>query len=261
MSQATLLTFGRPYRATTRSGRTLQMALMPARLISSGRLQKSRREQPRNSSPSCRGRAAAPKATPATCAWTCARSDRGGQHSPHASSATHHGSHRGHVPDGAPCIRQAGLPPLRVEVQRDNPARRAALRQGFTFEGIFRQHMVIKGHNRDTAWFSMLDYEWPTRKGLRSVARSRQFRWERTTDQEPCATFWLRVIGHGEIVPDSYISPENCTFSTQKTSALRKTQGRSTGRPPVSLWLSCIPGHSLSPRREGMAKLVRADAL
>ena len=44
------------------------------------------------------------------------------------------------------------------------PSRRAALRLGFTFEGIFRQHMVIKGQNRDTAWFSMLDSEWPERK-------------------------------------------------------------------------------------------------
>jgi RimJ/RimL family protein N-acetyltransferase len=44
------------------------------------------------------------------------------------------------------------------------PSRRAAQRLGFTFEGIFRQHMVIKGRNRDTAWFSMLDSEWPARK-------------------------------------------------------------------------------------------------
>ena len=44
------------------------------------------------------------------------------------------------------------------------PSRRAALRLGFSFEGIFRQHLVIKGRNRDTAWFSMLDSEWPRRK-------------------------------------------------------------------------------------------------
>jgi RimJ/RimL family protein N-acetyltransferase len=44
------------------------------------------------------------------------------------------------------------------------PSRRAALRYGFQFEGIFRQHMIIKGRNRDTAWFSMLDSEWPARK-------------------------------------------------------------------------------------------------
>jgi RimJ/RimL family protein N-acetyltransferase len=40
-------------------------------------------------------------------------------------------------------------------------SRAAAERLGFTFEGIFRQHMIIKGRNRDTAWYSMLDHEWP----------------------------------------------------------------------------------------------------
>jgi len=43
----------------------------------------------------------------------------------------------------------------------NEPSRRAAARFGFTAEGVFRQHMVIKGANRDTAWFSMLDSEWP----------------------------------------------------------------------------------------------------
>ena len=47
---------------------------------------------------------------------------------------------------------------------RNEPSKRAALRFGFTFEGIFRQHMIMKGENRDTAWFSMLDSEWPARK-------------------------------------------------------------------------------------------------
>jgi RimJ/RimL family protein N-acetyltransferase len=47
---------------------------------------------------------------------------------------------------------------------RNTPSRRAALRLGFLFEGIFRQHMIIKGQNRDTAWFAMLDSEWPLRK-------------------------------------------------------------------------------------------------
>lgn len=46
----------------------------------------------------------------------------------------------------------------------NEPSRRAALRLGFTFEGIFRRHMIVKGQNRDTAWFSMLDSEWPQRK-------------------------------------------------------------------------------------------------
>jgi len=43
-------------------------------------------------------------------------------------------------------------------------SRRAALRFGFSFEGIFRDHMIIKGRGRDTAWFAMLASEWPARK-------------------------------------------------------------------------------------------------
>jgi RimJ/RimL family protein N-acetyltransferase len=43
-------------------------------------------------------------------------------------------------------------------------SRQAALRLGFTFEGIFRQHMIVKGLNRDTAWYSIIDSEWPARK-------------------------------------------------------------------------------------------------
>ena len=43
-------------------------------------------------------------------------------------------------------------------------SRAAALRLGFQFEGLFRQHMVVKGHNRDTAWYSLLDSEWAVAK-------------------------------------------------------------------------------------------------
>jgi RimJ/RimL family protein N-acetyltransferase len=43
-------------------------------------------------------------------------------------------------------------------------SRRAALRLGFTYEGVLRQHMIAKGRNRDTAYYSMLDSEWPARK-------------------------------------------------------------------------------------------------
>lgn len=43
-------------------------------------------------------------------------------------------------------------------------SRAAAERLGFTFEGIFRSHMIVKGRNRDTAWFSMLAEEWPVRR-------------------------------------------------------------------------------------------------
>lgn len=40
-------------------------------------------------------------------------------------------------------------------------SRHAAERFGFTFEGIFRQHVVVKGHNRDTAWYAIIDRDWP----------------------------------------------------------------------------------------------------
>ncbi len=53
---------------------------------------------------------------------------------------------------------------------KNEPSKRAALRLGFTYEGTFRQHMVVKGRNRDTAWFSLLDSEWP-------AVRARFERW------------------------------------------------------------------------------------
>jgi RimJ/RimL family protein N-acetyltransferase len=49
-------------------------------------------------------------------------------------------------------------------------SRRSALRMGFTFEGMQEQHMIIKGYNRDTAWFRMLNREWPDiRRKLESM--------------------------------------------------------------------------------------------
>jgi RimJ/RimL family protein N-acetyltransferase len=54
---------------------------------------------------------------------------------------------------------------LEWKCDADNaPSRRAAERFGFTYEGTFRQHMVMHGRNRDTAWFAMLDREWPAAK-------------------------------------------------------------------------------------------------
>ena len=44
---------------------------------------------------------------------------------------------------------------------RHGPSKAAALRFGFTSEGVFRQHMWVKGANRDSAWFSIIDRDWP----------------------------------------------------------------------------------------------------
>jgi RimJ/RimL family protein N-acetyltransferase len=52
----------------------------------------------------------------------------------------------------------------------NEPSCRAAERLGFTFEGTFRQHWIVKGRNRDTSWFSILDSEWP-------AVRARFERW------------------------------------------------------------------------------------
>lgn len=52
----------------------------------------------------------------------------------------------------------------RVEWKTNNQnekSKSAALRYGFTFEGVFRQHYIIRGCNRDTAWFSVIDEDWP----------------------------------------------------------------------------------------------------
>jgi RimJ/RimL family protein N-acetyltransferase len=49
------------------------------------------------------------------------------------------------------------------------PSRRAALRFGFRYEGIFRQATIYKGRNRDTAWYSVIDKEWPTLKAAFEV--------------------------------------------------------------------------------------------
>jgi RimJ/RimL family protein N-acetyltransferase len=79
----------------------------------------------------------------------------------------------GPLAQGTGAIREAcglmlehafGLGYRRVEWKCDAlnaRSRRMALRLGFTFEGIQAAHYIVKGRNRDTAWFRMLDHEWP----------------------------------------------------------------------------------------------------
>ena len=56
------------------------------------------------------------------------------------------------------------------------PSRKAAERFGFQFEGIFRQHLIVKGRNRDTAWFGILDKDWPRiRAGFERWLRPENF--------------------------------------------------------------------------------------
>ncbi len=57
-------------------------------------------------------------------------------------------------------------------------SRTAAERLSFTFEGVFRQHMIIKGRNRDTAWYALLDSEWP-------AVKANMERWLEAPDPPP----------------------------------------------------------------------------
>ncbi len=72
----------------------------------------------------------------------------------------------------------------------NEPSRRAAARLGFQFEGIFRQAVVYKGRNRDTAWFSILDHEWPALRG----AYQQWLAPGNFDDQVASAIRWPRLI-------------------------------------------------------------------
>jgi RimJ/RimL family protein N-acetyltransferase len=75
------------------------------------------------------------------------------------------------------CFDDLGVRRLEWKCDSHNAAsRHAAARFGFTFEGIFRQHMIVKGRNRDTAWYSMIDKEWPRiRDGFEAWLKSENF--------------------------------------------------------------------------------------
>ncbi len=72
-------------------------------------------------------------------------------------------------------------------------SRRAAERLGFMFEGMFRQATVYKGRSRDTAWYSVIDSEWPAvARGVRTLARPRQLRRRRDCSARAWAISALR---------------------------------------------------------------------
>ena len=60
--------------------------------------------------------------------------------------------------DGTECMHEWKCNALNLK------SRNAAQRLGFSYEGVFRQMTIVKGRNRDTAWFAMIDKEWPILK-------------------------------------------------------------------------------------------------
>ena len=85
---------------------------------------------------------------------------------------------RGAVPDHELRLRRPRY--RRYEWKCDalnSPSRRAAERLGFSYEGIFRQAVVIKGRNRDTAWYAIVDADWPrVREAFRAWLASDNFK-------------------------------------------------------------------------------------
>jgi hypothetical protein len=83
----------------------------------------------------------------------------------------------------------------RVEWKCDNlksPSKRAAQRFGFQFEGLFRQHMVVKGENRYTAWFAIIDRDWARLKaGYHAWLAPENF--DETNRQRSKLTFQWRI--------------------------------------------------------------------
>lgn len=95
----------------------------------------------------------------------------------------------------------------RVEWKCNNlngPSKRAAIRYGFTYEGLFRKMLVLKGRNRDTAWFSIVDDEWPKRKAALEAWLSPQ-----NFDAEGAQILTLKQAHakFGYVVPESLQMP------------------------------------------------------
>ena len=81
----------------------------------------------------------------------------------HAGGMGQRGQHRGQAPDADARVRGARLPAGRVQDRRHNERSRAALAAiPATFEGVFRKHMLVRGgERRDSAWYSVIDDDWP----------------------------------------------------------------------------------------------------
>ena len=108
--------------------------------------------------------------------------DRDRQHRLFAGAAAHRAGDRSAIPRWR-AMSSTTLGYRRYEWKcnaLNAPSRRAARRLGFTFEGIFRQHMIVKGRNRDTAWFAMTRQRMAGASGgLRALAGAGEFRRQR----------------------------------------------------------------------------------
>ena len=135
-----------PIRASSRSSPTGAPAPLGVAALMRDRRRQRRRSRSGTSASRPRCSAAAPRPRRSCCSRT-------GRSRP--ATAASSGS-------ATPATPRAGAPPRAI---------------GFAFEGVFRQHMIVKGRNRDTAWFAMIDRDWPDlRAAHRALARPGELR-------------------------------------------------------------------------------------
>jgi RimJ/RimL family protein N-acetyltransferase len=147
------------------------------------------------------------------------------------------------------------------------PSRRAALRYGFVFEGIFRQHMIAKGRSRDTAYFSMLDGEWPERKrnferwlhGDNFDRNGRQkISLTALNDAKPNDATGFSGSTAGAVIPAMAISTTTMTTSTMSAGEPHPVTGQPIGLP-VDPTPAPRPGAVTLKGRYGRLEKLRPD--
>lgn len=119
------------------------------------------------------------------------------------------------------------------------PSRAAARRMGFVYEGLFHQHMVVKGANRDTAWFSILDREWPRRKQAFEAwlaADNHDAHWRQKHSLGALVTLHTAPAGDGDVMARlRRMDRSEATALTAFQMICYADNERLTGRRPVPL--------------------------
>ena len=126
----------------------------------------------------------------------------------------------------------------------NEPSRRAALRLGFTYEGIFRQAIIYRGRNRDTAWFSVTDKEWPAlKRAYEAWLVAGELRWGREAEK---AAGGPDRGGAGALKDNKFVTRKSraATGGTHRIPRLQGSSGSSLfmGRRPTTARIARFPG-------------------
>ena len=137
-------------------------------------------------------------------------------------------------------------------------SRAAAERYGFRFEGIFRQAVVYKGRSRDTAWYSILDSEWPAvERGLRALARPGQLRLRRGASASASPISDAEARTRGALGPSGTLARGRRDDGTRPADLLLRHRGlrdAGRGRRRAALGAGCSPGTVSGPASASWAR-------